>query len=66
MAMFFWSAALTLAWLLGAYDGRERERRRISAGQVTRWEMELLRSQGNRVHPNPAAAARSSRVRIVR
>lgn len=66
LALVFWSLALGLAFAIGAHDGRERERRRIASGKLSQWEADLLRARGNRVHPNPQMAGRSSVIRIRR
>lgn len=66
MALLFWGGALALMWYLGAHSAREKERRRIAQGQIARFELELLRSQGNRIHPDPSAAGRVSRARVFR
>lgn len=58
--------ALVLTWYLGAHSAREKERKRISQGQISRFELDLLRAQGNRIHPDPSAAGRVSRARFVR
>jgi hypothetical protein len=58
--------ALALAYYLGAYSAREAERRRFARGQIDRFEAELLRSRGRRMHPDPSAAPVVSRIRFVR
>jgi hypothetical protein len=60
------SLALTLAFYLGAYSARESERRRFARGAIERFEAELLRSRGRRMHPDPESAAVVSRIRFVR
>jgi hypothetical protein len=58
--------ALALAYLLGAHRARESERRRFARGQLQKFEADLIRQRGRRVHPDPNAAAVISRIRFQR
>lgn len=66
IALLMFGAAVALAFAIGAHDGRERERRRVAKGQISRWEADLLRSRGVKMHPNPSEAGRYRRAVITR
>jgi hypothetical protein len=66
LTLLCFALACGLSWALGAHDARERERRRLAAGQIQRFEADLLRSRGIHPHPTPETAARTLRIRITR
>jgi hypothetical protein len=58
--------AIGLAYFVGGYHARERERARIAAGDIARFEADLLRGRGRRLHPDPENAPVVTRIHFVR
>lgn len=75
IAFVLFSLAIALAFIVGAYHGRETERQLLASGKVAQFgvnpildfEAELRRTRGLRpLHGNPENAVRIKRASITR